>query len=248
MRALILLFVAVAARAGDLGRFEESLGKDSKSAPAASSSSGGGTLGWGAGGLGGSDCEPLLLCAFLQIAAATLEPTFAYAKARPAHMPILPLVRLDGAYQLIPKDVDALSGRLELGHGPYAAAYERILFRESEPRDRMWGWRGEALWRMAVGEGARLDAAFGYMGFQREGSHNGVSTGFSLGLYPSRSVGYEVDARWGSIGDATATDLRGRLYLAPKSWRGLALRPGYRGIRTGDATLHGPELTVSFTW
>jgi hypothetical protein len=243
MRALpLLVLLASPAPAGELGRFAEALGKGAPKAEAASGSS---SASWGSTADG---CEPLLLCAFLQIAAATLEPTFAYAQARPVHMPILPLMRLDGAYQLIPKDVDALSGRIELGRGPYGAAYERILFREKEPRDRMWGWRGEALWRMAVGEGARLDAAVGYMGFQREGSHNGPSTGFSLGLYPSRSVGYELDARWGSIGDATATDLRGRLYLSHKSWRGLALRPGYRGIRTGNATLHGPELTLSLTW
>ncbi len=248
--AVLCLLLASSASAGQLGRFAEALEKSAAAAEAAppKKSASGKTLDFGSGGLGGSDCEPLLLCAFLQVAAATLDPTFAYAQARPAHMPILPLFRLDGAYQLIPKDVDAISGRVELGRGPFAAAYERILFREKEPRDRMWGWRGEALWRMAVGEGARLDAAVGYMGYQREGSHNGPSTGFSLGWYTSRSVGYEADVRWGSIGDGTSTDMRGRLFLGPKSWKGFALRPGYRGIRTGDATLHGPELTVSYTW
>lgn len=246
-KALLALLLAAPASAGQLGGFEKAIGQDAQAAEKPKSSSGK-TLDFGSGALGGTDCEPLLLCAFLQIAAATLDPTFAYAQARPAHMPLLPLVRLDGAYQVIPKDIDALSGRLELGRGPFAAAYERILFREGEPRDRMWGWRGEALWRMVVGEGVRLDAAFGYMGFQREGSHNGASTGLSLGVYPTRTVGYEADARWGSIGDATATDLRGRICFSPSSWRGFALRPGYRGIRTGDATLHGPELTVSYTW
>ncbi|TBR21222.1 hypothetical protein EPO15_10795 [bacterium] len=244
---LLAFLLASSASAGQLGGFEKALVQPAQAAPAKSSSKGK-TVSFGSGELAGSDCEPFLLCALLQIAAATYEPTAAYAAARPLHMPILPLLRLDGVYQLIPKDIDALSGRVELGRGSFGAAYERILFREKEPRDRMWGWRGEALWRMAVGEGARLDAAIGYMGFQREGSHNGASTGLSFGWYPSRAVGYEVDARWGSIGDGTATDLRGRLYLGPRSWGGLALRPGYRGIRTGDATLHGPELTVSYSW
>lgn len=241
MRRLpLLLLLAVPTAAGELGRFEEGL---KKSAPKASAPSGSST-----GSLDSSNCEPILLCAFLAVAEAATGPTIEYAAARPRSMPLVPLVRLDGAYQLIPHDIDALSGRLELGRGPYGIAYERILFREKEPRDRLWGWRAEALWRLAVGEGVRLDGAAGFMGFTREGDHSGGSAGFSFGYYPRRAVGYELDLRWGSIGDATASDLRGRLFLSPKSWRGVALRPGYRAIRTGDATLHGPELTVSYTW
>lgn len=243
MRALLLLLAASGAQAGQLGQFSEALKQSAPKAEAAPATPSGASL-----NLGGSDCQPLLLCAFLQIAAAASGPTLEYAASRPKNMPLVPLARLDAAYQLIPKDVDALSGRLELGRGPFGVAYERILFREKEPHERLWGWRAEALYRLAVGEGMRLDGAAGFMGFTRDGDHSGGSVGVSLGYYPTRSVGYEADLRWGSIGDATASDLRGRLYLGPKSWKGFALRPGYRGIRTGDATLHGPELTVSYTW
>lgn len=223
----LLLLLSSPLAAGQLGGFEGALGK--------------------AGESGGSWAADVLE-AFLRAAGETAGVTTEYARARPAGMPVVPVVRLDGAYQLIPKDIDALSARLELGVGPVAAAYERIVFREREPRDRLHGWRGEALWRIAAGEGMRLDGAVGFMGFRRERDHSGGSVGLSLGIYPTRTVGYEADARWGAIGDATVTDLRGRLYFGPKAWRGFALRPGYRGIRTGDATLHGPELTVSWTW
>ena len=224
--ALLLLTLASAARAGGLEGFEGALGSGSD------------------GGSFAAEAVEL----FLRVAEAASGATRDYAAARPRGMPLVPLLRLDAAYQLIPPDIDALSGRLELGRGPLAAAYERVHFQEREPRDRLSGWRAEALWRLAPGDGLRLDGAAGFMGFRREEDHSGACAGFSIGAYPRRAVGYEADLRWGSIGDATVSDFRGRLYLSPRSWRGFALRPGYRGIRTGDATLHGPELTLSYTW
>lgn len=224
--ALLIVILASPVRAGGLGGFEAALGKGSD---------------------GGSFAAEAIEL-FLRVAEAAGGATMEYAAARPAGMPLAPLLRLDAAYQMIPPDIDAISGRVEAGRGPLAAAYERIVFRERDPRDRLFGWRAEALWRLIPGEGFRLDGAAGFMGFRREEDHSGACAGLSIGYYPRRAVGYEADLRWGSIGDATASDLRGRLYLSPRSWRGLALRPGYRALRTGDATLHGPELTVSYTW
>ena len=245
-RALLLsLLLAGPARAGGLSGFERAL-DDAPKKEKEPASSGSSSFSWGSSDTSG--CGASMGCLFMNLALEMGSLPAAYAKEREAGRPEIPVVRLDLAYQRVFSNIDALSGRAELGWGPFGAAYEHIAFREHDPPDRLRGWRAEALWRLAAGPGFRLDGAAGFMGFRRDSAHEGASTGLSLGVYPRSAWGFEADLRWGSIGDATVSDLRGRLLYSPRAWRGLGLRPGYRAIRTGNATLHGPELALSWTW
>ncbi|MBI5596314.1 MAG: hypothetical protein HY928_09535 [Elusimicrobia bacterium] len=238
---LLCALLASAARAGGLQGFERALDKPAeKAAPAQGTSA----VSWGSS----NGCGDGWTCLFLNLAAEMGSLTLDYSGKREPGRPELPVARLDLAYQRVFSNIDALSGRAELGWGPLGAAYERIAFREHDPVDRMSGWRAEGLYRIAAGPGFRLDGAAGFMGFRRSEPHDGASTGLSLGVYPRAAWGLEADLRWGAIGDATVSDLRGRLLYSPRSWKGFALRPGYRAIRTGDATLHGPELCIGWTW
>jgi hypothetical protein len=193
-------------------------------------------------------CETLALCLLEITIRLGTEATLEYAGFRERGHPTIPTVRADGSYQRIYDNIDAYSYRGELGWTLFGTAFEYMQFHERNPEDRLTSWYWEALYRTAPSPAFRLDWAAGYREFRRSGNFGGAQTGASLGVYPMKQWGLELDGRWGSINDQVLADYRGRLILAIPSWKAVAIRAGYRAVRAGDVTLHGPEFGLTLVY
>lgn len=197
---------------------------------------------------GEGGCGSALLDLFCQTVGLGVSISNEYGRRRRPGDAALPVLRLDGGYQRMVGRIDAFSWRAELGWRWLGAAYERMEMREHVPVERLSSDTAEVLLRTFGMEGFRLDWAAGYRGYAHDGRHDGVQTGVSLGAYLSALVGLEADLRWGSVADATISDYRVRWSLRPRGASGLALSGGYRVLRAGDATLHGPEGGAAWVW
>jgi len=193
-------------------------------------------------------CRTLWLCILQITIQVGTQPTLEYAPDRLPGHPTIPTVRVDGGYQRVVGNVDAWSSRGEIGWSLFGAAYEYMEFHEHDADDRLVSWYWEGLYRTAPGPSFKLDFAAGYRGFKRDGNFGGAQTGASLGVYPLEGIGVEADFRWGSIGERILSDYHGRLLLNTPRLPGIFLRLGYRGVRVGDTTLHGPEAGVTFVY
>ncbi|MEO1934223.1 MAG: hypothetical protein ABGX04_05470, partial [Myxococcales bacterium] len=166
-----------------------------------------------------------------------------YLEEREPYTPVIPYARLSGHYHpLVESDVQAGEIRAELGIGPIAIAGEFIRYVEDKPKDWLNSWTAEALLRIGPSKGFRFDVALGARGIEGDSSHTGFQAGLSLGFYPREFVGAEMDLRWADIGEQGLSDYRAALLLRHPKLPGVAVRTGYRFVKGGGETLHGPEV------
>ena len=248
-RALVVLAVlsiAAPASAEKLKAFEEALKKGG--AKASSDKRSGGSLEFGSSDDGATRCGSLLLDLFCETVGLGVAISNEYAQTRRPGDFALPVLRLDGGYQRMVGRIDAFSMRGELGWRWLGAAYERLEMREHDPPERLSSDSAEVLLRTFGSGGLWVDWAAGYRAYTRGERHSGAQSGVSLGMYLTRSAGLEADLRWGSIADTTIADYRARWTVRPRGAPGLGLTAGYRVLRAGDATLHGPEAGLAWVW
>jgi len=250
---LALLLAASSVNAQGLGAFEEQLKKGSdKKTPASKTvnktrSSARNELDIGTDPWGDS-CQTLAICLLELTIRLGTAPTLEYAGFRERGHPTIPFLRVDGGYQRIIGNIDAYSFRGEAGWTLIGTAFEYMEFHEADQEDRLTSWYWEGLYRTSPSPAFRLDWAAGYREFRRDGTFGGAQTGASLGVYPMKTWGLEIDGRWGSINDQVLSDYRGRLIIAVPSWKSFAVRLGYRAVRAGDVTLHGPEFGLTLVY
>ncbi|PCI35984.1 MAG: hypothetical protein COB53_10545 [Elusimicrobia bacterium] len=245
--ALAVLFIASGTHAQKLDEFTESL-KSGKGKPLSTVSSASSKTSFDLSSDRWDSCDTLALCILQLTIELGTVPTLEYTEFRPQGHPTIPIIRVDGGYQRIVGNIDAFSFRGEMGYSLIALAVEYMEFREANQQDRLTSTYWEALYRTAPSPHFRLDWAIGYRLFTREENFGGVQTGASLGIYPAKTWGLEVDGRWGSINEQVLSDYRGRLIIAIPSWKAFAIRGGYRAVRAGNVTLHGPEFGITLVY
>ena len=160
--------------------------------------------------------------------------------------PIIPIVRVDAAYHNVTDaDVHALDHSFEIGWGPVALELNHTHYWEEEPADDLNIFQAALLCRMAASPNFEIDVAIGDMYMQGDSSTNGFLIGFPVRWWLSDNVGVEGRLMWASLSGGSITDHRIGGVLRYKL---ISLIAGYRRRESGDASLNGPYVGLSFRY
>lgn len=160
--------------------------------------------------------------------------------------PLIPFVRLDGAWQDVTGDVEAVDTYIQGGYGPLALDYRHTRYTESQPRSHLDLHWAHVLARMSYGD--QVEADLGLGGFWMEGATHSSGTSFTTALlvYPDEHWGVEFRPTWASLdGGSTIRDCDLALHLR----QGVAsVKLGYRWVKSPHITLDGPYAGLVFRW
>lgn len=233
---LCALMLAATASASDLKKFEKAAKSSSSSSSSASESK------------AADSFIGLFLDLFGDAVAEGTSASVSHFQERKAGDVGLPRLRVENAYQHLSGNLDGYAARAAVGHSVFGASVEAMRYWEHDPKDRLDSLQAEALYRLG-GPGGFFNLAMGYRALKVTETQDGAQGGFSFGLYPWKRIGFETDLRWCSISGTALGDHRARVvYRLGAGGLPLTLSAGYRGIRAGGSTLHGPEVLLGTIW
>lgn len=163
-----------------------------------------------------------------------------------SYNPVLtPAFRLDGSYQNVESDVEALDFRTELGFG-WAGFQGRFThYEEDYPDDDLWMVYLHGLFRVPMGDSVQMSIGPGAIILDGDDENSGFSLTSSFLVYPQESVGIEFRPTWSWIEDGEDIDD----YDLSVVWGGrhFAARAGYRWVDSDDTvSLDGPYIGATF--
>lgn len=157
---------------------------------------------------------------------------------------IFPTFRVDGSYQNVESDVEALDLRTEIGFGWAGFQGRFTRYEEEYPDDELWMVYLHGLFRMPLSESMQISIGPGAVILDGDDENSGFSLTSSFLVYPQESLGIEFRPTWSWIEDGNDIDD----YDLSVVWGGrhVAARAGYRWVDTNNAaSLDGPYIGIT---
>lgn len=171
-----------------------------------------------------------------ETAAVPLYPSRTTGSAR------LPIARVDIVYGDMNSDVTAWDVMALLGYKGIAAQYRHTYFSERDPKDHLALGQAHLFYRMTW---TYVDVSLGggVVTLKGNESHTGGSFSVPVSIHPNN--------RWALIWRPTVGDLNGNRIVDHDlglhfTRRYYSLQAGYRHVKTGSQTLHGPQVGAAF--
>ncbi len=156
--------------------------------------------------------------------------------------PDLPFFRIDLHYQRVSSNLDGLDGRLEAGYGALAAQVRHTRYEERKPSEKLNFTSIHGLLRLS--EDNRFETGLGFGALFLDGDR--LSSGFSMtspiNWYPHRHIAVRAVPTLSWLGGSTIGDYDISLgYTRPY----FSVQSGYRWLRSGGVSIHGPYVGFS---
>ena len=156
--------------------------------------------------------------------------------------PDLPFFRLDLNYQRVSSNIDGIDGRFEIGYGPYAVQARHTRYEEKKPSEKLNFTSIHGLLRLSEDNRFEMGLGAGALLLDGDRHTSGFSITCPINWYPHRRMAIRVvpTISWlggNSIGDYDVSAGYTRPYFS--------LQSGYRWLRSGDETIHGPYIGFS---
>lgn len=156
---------------------------------------------------------------------------------------LLPAFRLDSSYQNVKSDIDALDVRAEAGYGPFAMQGRITRYTEEEPSDELDLIQVHGLFRLPVSDQLQVGLGAGALILDGDNRNSGFSLTAPILVYPREFLGIEFRPAWSKIHENPLNDYDLGLVLSHSH---VALRLGYRWVRSENESLDGPYLGFTF--
>jgi hypothetical protein len=188
--------------------------------------------------IGGGACSWLRVHPQADVNTAEIEP-------RKPGEPVIPFLRLDGAYVGVDQTIDALDGRVQVGYGPAAVDYGLTRFKEDPSGDRLDLQKICGLYRMSFGSHVEVDLGMGGVTLKGAARTSEVVYTVPVLVYPADWWGVEFRPAWARFEGATLQDYDLGLYL---NWKGASLKVGYRWLLGRAQELSGAYVGVVYRY
>ena len=158
--------------------------------------------------------------------------------AREIGDPLIPLARIDIAYQDLESDIEALDLRCELGYGPFGAHFDYTQCRGDPASDELELMRAMGLWRMSLGSHLELDLGMGVLEVKGDQRRSEFLISLPILYHPFEHWGVEFRPAWTDRVDDYDIAL-----LVNQNF--VSLKLGYRWVESSSESLHGPYAGIS---
>jgi hypothetical protein len=169
----------------------------------------------------------------------------AEVERRRPNEPVIPFLRLEGAYEIAEDDIDAFDTRVQAGFGPFAMEYGLTRFKEDASGDRLDFERICGLYRMSFGRCLEIDLGIGQLGLEGAGTTRETIYTTPILIYPKDWWGVEFRPAWAKFSGATLQDYDLGLCL---NWRGAGLKVGYRWMLGDLKELSGAYIGAVYRY
>ena len=160
--------------------------------------------------------------------------------------PLVPLVRIDGAWQDVSDEIEARDWYGQLGYGAIGVDYRRTCFDQSHPQKTLRMEWGHILSRLSYGSQVEVDLGMGIYTLTGEEKTSGFSLTSAVLYYPSDHWGLEFRPTVAWINqDTTVNDFDLALHLRHEA---VGLKFGYRWTKSTNVTLDGPYAGLVLRW
>ncbi|MCM0080538.1 hypothetical protein L4X63_02940 [Geomonas sp. Red32] len=164
---------------------------------------------------------------------------------RPIGSALIPILRVDLAYQPVEHHVDALDVLAQVGYGPVAAQVRHTSYWEGPTSDTMSQTQVHALYRMSFGSHFETDLGFGALVLDGKQTTSGFSFTMPVLIHPSPNFGLEFRPSWSDLNGNTIEDYDMAVLMGAGP---CSLKLGYRWFMSENVTLKGPEVGLSVRW
>jgi len=158
--------------------------------------------------------------------------------------PLIPMARLDLAYQHIDADLSSLDGRIELGKGPWALQSRMTSFYDRSADERMNFAQFHAVMRLSFGNHFSLNPGVGLVNLSGQDSHWGGSLALPMYWHFHPNVGLELINAYG-VGDVAVDD---KDYGVLISYKNTSVKLGLRRLISPAVTLSGYYVGLSYRY
>ena len=155
---------------------------------------------------------------------------------------VIPFARVDVSYHYVNSRVHALSGRGEVGYGPFGFEARTARYSESEPDATLDIVQYHFLYRMSLEDHVELDIGYGEYELSGVADNIGPSGTLHLLIYPSEQIGIELRPSWASINGNSISDHEMAMSYGGRYW---AARAGYHWLTSPSTSLSGPFVGLS---
>lgn len=155
---------------------------------------------------------------------------------------LIPIIRVDAAYQSAGADIESANYLAEAGYGPVGIFYNTAHFMENAPHDKMDLTHTLILYRMSIRDFAEIDLGIGETILSGNNTHTGTAYAIPLRFKINPYSGVEIRSVFSTIKDNQITDYDLSVYVHYDYFYTMA---GYRWLKSGPETLSGPYVGVS---
>lgn len=232
---------------GKLDAVEEEIDKGEGSEQGSSSSSS-----WS--GTSSVSPEEIVAETFLQILVSFLiagigqgveNPGEVYHELKSEWHPALPTVRVEPSYQWAAGNLNAFSGKAELGYLIFGLDGEFTRYFENRPTDRLDVWSAHLLLRSLFAKSFGINFAAGVKGVRGNRHRTGFDFGFPMYFFLGRHFLIDIQDSFAVIRSTRIYDIGAGLSY---KWKFIGARAGYRALFVGNERLHGPRVGLFFQW
>lgn len=154
----------------------------------------------------------------------------------------LPFFRTDLHYQRVSSKIDGIDGRIEAGYGAYAAQVRHTRYEEREPREKLNFTSIHGLLRLSQDNRFEMGLGMGALLLDGDRHSSGFSVTSPINWYPHRHVAIRIEPTLSWLGGNPIGDYDISLGYTRQY---VSLRSGYRWLRSGGVSIHGPYIGFS---
>lgn len=155
---------------------------------------------------------------------------------------VIPFARVDVSYNHVNSRVYAVSGRGEIGYGPFGFEARKARYSETDPNASMDIVQYHFLYRMSLEDHVEMDIGFGEYELSGTSDNIGPSSTLHLLIYPSEQIGIEFRPSWARINGNSIRDHEVAVSYGKRYW---AARAGYHWLASPSTSLSGPFVGFS---
>lgn len=150
-----------------------------------------------------------------------------------------PFFRAELLCQRAGSDIRGMDGRVEAGRGPWMLRVRHTQYKEQKPIERLALTGIHGVGRLVERNGFEMRLGLGASFLDGERHADGFSITCPMNWYPHPRMDVRMAPTLSWLGGNPVTDFDVSIGYA---FEVLSLRSGYRWLRTGEASIHGPYL------
>jgi len=168
-----------------------------------------------------------------------------YHELKDTWSPALPTIRFEPSYQYVFDKINGIAGSVEAGYLLFGADAEYLQYIETGANADLKMMRGHFLLRTAFGEIIGANLALGARSFWGKGHHTGFDVGLPFYIFLGKHFIFDIQPFMAFMPGRDVYDLGAGVSYKYK-WIGA--RVGYRMLKVGGETLHGPRAGIFFQY